>query len=998
MAPGNENLNSLREGSRLPYPTRTPIELDTSGKGSGGFASVETSTAKDKTVPDEGEPKVDVPEEKIFTAEELRRNESYKNLLRLFTDVEAEDRITLKDLYASLEVLETGSEIYQVQTQFIKDIKDGLIETPKYPMPTAEELAALGAEFKLPAHKIKRAFENPDKDKSGRMHEWLKQYRREQAVAASVGTEVGGAGGQLAEPAGEANVVEPGEKVPSPRESKAKAVESLVPSEDELKALNQRFGLSLNRLRKLFKNPKLDDDQKLHKWLEQYRAGQILESVAEEDTVKEKAPVGPSTAEKHEKEQPKFEPPTEEELIHLSKRTKTRIEDIRRDLAAGRIQKYLKPLKKIREGKTVPAESSAREKKDKVRINDEIYEFLCQEVIRTRPLEDIKRCYLRKPPTLAPSGYDRKFTQMPGWQETVKAFIYNVEVLGFKPASAAMAEVALSQPKVKIYAADAQPGDITLTESSSEAKSQEAADEALIDALLTKIQRLYFGGKLRINEYGQPVINDNPDNDARTCLYILQKFGVTPVEMAERAKKSKSRLVKEVGAEGYDPNARPQGGGFIVDGGSVSGIKAFYGEASAADNHEYGRGYETSAAKEIWAALKQEPNKRVQEKFHEVFPTEEDVEAMDLMVEITVDEDNAKLFKNKEQFLNSDHTFRGLQQFIGSGNPELKRQFIKDRITSDSFKQELETRLNEAKKDKPELSKEEIFEIKHQLLLDQEIKTDNPPDPVEQTDTQIAFYRGLIIQRIADAKKEAGRELSLEEKEDLEYEIMFNEIKHYKIYDPRGNPGPERQAEVIKQAQDWLEKPAEVLSRQGRLIETKLGRMIVQIKGFAETLDAGHQAVFAYGYDGMVSYDPIHDSFLVNVGDKTVDISERIKLPYGRPVRGALWIKSSDGIALKDFSLNKLLNLLSTADMPRGQIGAFSKAEFEINKEKDRLEAECRAELEAMPQYQALSPETKQREFEDTLRVTMSMYRQAVYNRYREEYEASRQARAMAST
>jgi hypothetical protein len=116
------------------------------------------------------------------------------------------------------------------------------------------------------------------------------------------------------------------------------------------------------------------------------------------------------------------------------------------------------------------------------------------------------------------------------------------------------------------------------------------------------------------------------------------------------------------------------------------------------------------------------------------------------------------------------------------------------------------------------------------------------------------------------------------------------------------------------------------LIADGRLVDSPYGKFIVNIKGmdtYGDSLQRGHDTVRAFKYDGLISYNPKGESFLVNNFDRQVDLSIVCKdLPQGIPVRGAMFIKPVDGVPLT-VKLEDILTTVAPGYVPQGKIKEF---------------------------------------------------------------------------
>ncbi|MBI5465811.1 MAG: hypothetical protein HY974_00810 [Candidatus Kerfeldbacteria bacterium] len=372
-----------------------------------------------------------------------------------------------------------------------------------------------------------------------------------------------------------------------------------------------------------------------------------------------------------------------------------------------------------------------------------------------------------------------------------------------------------------------------------------------------------------------------------------------------------------------------------LDSGKKSGVLT-EGQTVVIDNHQPSRGYETSSARILYRLL-QAANL-----------LEANDEALQALVAMSMDDDNGRLIKTRAQFEHSDHSLRGLQRYMGA---------------------------------------EELYEFFQKELprADDKLKRDSK---TEETITKRDVYHKVLNIQLSDD------------------ELKGLKLNKWKKRGKQQWAGAEYwQAQSIKQAKAWFLqdpsrpdsalKPDKELMASGRLVKGQMNgqpqRFIINIVGLEDKLRAGHDAVKAYGFDGLISYNPEQNSFMVNTTNSLVDLSQALRLKQGVPVRGAMWIKPMNGQPL-EVGLEDILKEIGVPaeylKNPQGLVGVYLQLEKSVQSLQPMIMEECRAELNK-PAYADLSQSERELELQQLKREAISEIRRQVYNEYRNNKPAS---------
>lgn len=376
-----------------------------------------------------------------------------------------------------------------------------------------------------------------------------------------------------------------------------------------------------------------------------------------------------------------------------------------------------------------------------------------------------------------------------------------------------------------------------------------------------------------------------------------------------------------------------------IDSGKKSGV-VVNNQTVIIDNHQPSRGYETSSAKILYRLLRAANLLDGQD------------EALAALVEMSVDDDNGRLLNTRAQFEHSDHSLRGLQRYMSA---DKVHSFFKAQLP----KAEAKLKNNQT-----------------------------TPGAIEKRD----IYHKALNHQLSEA------------------ELKSLGLNKWKRKNTDRYIGAEYwQAESIRQAKDWfLQNPGQPdsplksdkeLMDDGRLIVGQVAgqaqRWAVNIVGLEDKLRAGHDAVTAYGFDGLISYNPEQHSFMVNTTNDQVDLSKDLHLQQGVPVRGAMWIKPMNGQPLT-IDLVDILKAVGVNEdylkNPQGLIKDYMELERLIKAEEVEIRQGFEAQIQSA-EYAGLSAEDKTGKLNQLVRETMSEIRRQVYNEYKKSKSSSESAK-----
>lgn len=328
------------------------------------------------------------------------------------------------------------------------------------------------------------------------------------------------------------------------------------------------------------------------------------------------------------------------------------------------------------------------------------------------------------------------------------------------------------------------------------------------------------------------------DSDVKVSLRLLQVAGIAAAEEA----KPKSYGQPEPGTFSLDVGGKP--GAFISHEGQY--YQAFDQEVAppqGTENHPRERKFPTSSARNLYELLKSVGF------FAELDPKQK--ASMDMMVQYTVDEDNASFPESQQgklvDFRNSHQTLMGLGRFMSAADlQDYFRRYGSERNYKQSYRQTAVERL---------FTKEDL----RRYNLDSNSK--------------------FTWSSAAEGGKPRKSKITTQEF------ILTG----------------------IEQARKELDKPREQLLREGRIVETRFGTNIIDIVTKPQDkLILGYNAVKAYGFDGYVSYNLKRHNVLINTFDPRVDLSRSkeimalLEKNSGAVLRGNIVIIKGENITLKE--------------------------------------------------------------------------------------------------
>ncbi|MBI5733948.1 MAG: hypothetical protein HY973_03335 [Candidatus Kerfeldbacteria bacterium] len=528
----------------------------------------------------------------------------------------------------------------------------------------------------------------------------------------------------------------------------------------------------------------------------------------------------------------------------------------------------------------------------------EIYEFLDQLYVKGMTREQMKAEFFGKPEDVKLAPEAKTYMADPDWQKTLKLFLRDLN-----PAEAEF----LAEDEVSLI----DKGDKTLKDSSSNGKSEKVdmrakkenpaarilskilpaqlgsfkktgdllknnfkldekldqtdwaeVSKALVEGLKSVWQDFYYSGRWlygkknpgdKENSY---YLGSEADTDAAASLYFFRKAGLDKV---------------------LNATALPHGAelppGVVVDMGYTSGLKSRVNTAGQttiiADNHQRERGFKTSTAIVFFNIFNDCGLFNRQAEAETDSAKKFNPEIGRALAQITVDDDNANMINNVNQFLSSKSTLRGLHRTMNI---------------------------------------EDIYKF-----LDSKLNL--PLDNSEEKNSHKKLWRWHEgdYQKVLDTPltKEELKEYDLVEESAKQGQSIFEAREWF--YKKNG-----QESKSVKKTDDELVKEGTVVTTE---INGQTMRWVVNLIGFnkEKRLRAGHDAVKVNGFDGLISYNPGRMSFMVNTVNDNVDLSKILNLKQGVPVRGAMWVKPLDGTPLT-VSLKDILNQLAPNYVPQGKV------------------------------------------------------------------------------
>ena len=458
---------------------------------------------------------------------------------------------------------------------------------------------------------------------------------------------------------------------------------------------------------------------------------------------------------------------------------------------------------------------------------------LCQEYTKGMSLKQIKHQFHDRSKYEAERRVTTKFLTRVG--------------AGFNPSAYLMNEILLVQPGLK--------------EKELSQQDWKKANEHFLKATREVWGPFAYSGKWQKDRRtGEYKISEGADLDARVSLMLL-----------EQAKLNKVLLDVAVVPPGeFKPGAT------TIDSGLRSGVTVEGDGTVIIDNHQRGRGYETSSAKILYNLLLSRGD------ISRSGP-------LRALVELTVRDDNARFITKPEEFNSSDRTIRGLHRFMDA--PRLL-EFLEQQWAPAA-------RAVDAPRERSRDGGETVG---------------------------IAITNFILDKKLSDA-----------------------ELKQWSL-----TAAAENQRRTIDHAHELLlDVPEESLQGQGRVVDTRLGKFVLNIEGMEEAdresgkkwfdgkkFKGGHDTVNADGrFQGYLSWDERNQSILLNTTNRDFDLTlvlQRFmaKHPELVPVRGALIIKPKNGKPLT-FTLPELLADLGVdVKITQGQLKQYLERGLPQPKEK----------------------------------------------------------------
>ncbi len=490
--------------------------------------------------------------------------------------------------------------------------------------------------------------------------------------------------------------------------------------------------------------------------------------------------------------------------------------------------------------------------------------------------------------------------------------------------------------------------DILLQQPELAGKNLEQLDWEQVSEQFTKAVRevwqdFYYSGQWRFDQKTKEFeLSDNKDMDAKVSLFLFKLAGIRGAALAKALPPGE---------------ANPEGTTF--DSGKKGGVVVAKNKV-VIDNHQPGRGYETSSAKILYRLLASMGN--IKENGH-----------LRALVELSVDDDNGRLITNKKQFDNSNKTLRGLHRYLDAEDLfsyiRSKWHNFDEVIKADEsdrgrkvYEHILDGELGGAEEavkllnitntimedfrkiNGRSLSYKSSEQDKNSLLTKYSIK-DETVNQIKAatscTDEDIKESWTIISDFIKDKKVgDVVRLLNDKSSRLIKDRVLYTKLAGSDITKFQLCEGLDNQTNTIKRAHEWLlDEDNEKLIAEGKMVNTKYGLAVVHIEAKTnKKLYGGHDAVAADGRAKMfISYDPEKQSILINTLNSNLDISKAFSSFIEKhselvPVRGALLIKPRDGQELS-FDLKELLDELGVKlEDYQGQIIEEVKKEEEYKK------------------------------------------------------------------
>lgn len=489
---------------------------------------------------------------------------------------------------------------------------------------------------------------------------------------------------------------------------------------------------------------------------------------------------------------------------------------------------------------------------------NELYDFLCQMQVKGMTAEQMKRDFLGRPDDIKLAPEAKDYAQDPNWQKIVRLFL------------ADLSDHSVSAGEIE---GGVKGG---VKHSNKDGKFEVFKHKATVNMsgnpaawLMTKMIIAAAPAGFKEQEFTQLDWEQLTGRLVESIKDIWQNFYYSgrwsynsktkEWELTDKADLDakvamylfqKAGFKKALDAQPLRIGSELPLKGLLADMGGRSGI-SLAGETLIIDNHQPGRGFPTSSSKIIHNLLSESGllKSNYQLRF---------------LTELTVDDDSGRLFEMggltgrsnglwRDKFINSGRTMRGLFRFCP---PQKIVEYFTEHWT------EAEKQVNGSNGDKGRMI--------YQALLDRSMS--------DQDMLQLGLAE-LVSKKSSDASANGVVDKEI---------IPIEPVRRYQ--------------KSLARAQKMLfNVPEEELYRQGRLIDSRLGKVVVNIESTDPQVPkflGGHYAVRSdpRGFNYYLSYEPKNNSLAFNTSDSQVDLSEEFRdfLEVHKdlvPVRGALLIK-----------------------------------------------------------------------------------------------------------
>lgn len=629
--------------------------------------------------------------------------------------------------------------------------------------------------------------------------------------------------------------------------------------------------------------------------------------------------------------------------------------------------------------KTEPAKNEKKggdggdgKENEKSRLKEEIQWFLRQENLKGLTVEQIEWQFLEG--NLSSYYKDKDYlnslmVHRNVWRTEVESFIETIKQDKYFSAKKLIEESAaflapystekhqagewIVYDKIK-YDYDLLPKEVV--DEKEVAEGKKGQKDFQIKALEQIFSKIVYSGKWKKGSQDQPELKGSEldkDLDVRLCLWLLERAGFST--------NSKAVDVPESLVDGATFDAGSRSGLSIdksfdwklEDGQAKRGKKQL---GAIFDNHQPQNGLHTSAAYQLNFFLRaaeemglfdNEDNDHTKKNQSEYIKLDRKV--VDMMVNMSIDEDNGRLVKDIKQFNESDKNLRGL---VG--------------------------RIKTSK-----------FDDLHDFIITV-LQSDRNKSLIERDNTK-KVYNNILDYPLSDKWLE---------KFNLIWPDTKNKGKYTGwAYQQKGNIEQTHRIFMVEGSKDKL-KSDEELEKEGWLVRfsDKSGkdlRFVVNIPGFEGDFYGGHVAARALGFDGMIKYTPEKASFLINVLKPELSLNKIAgDIKQGQMVRDTLDIKPPNAQELKT-TLREMLNTLSPglADKAQGKLKEYLLLEDKVENDwqqvdKEFVKQELKTWYDKLPANKKPTDlESQNQEFEWLLEYKLVSLKSKLYNEYMELYK-----------